>query len=75
MAIIVITYIVISSPFDKMVSPFEDLNMSASDAQLEVASGYAKTVFNMSFGMLAIFPTAWFIFWTFRREPDWGYNQ
>lgn len=71
--IIIIIYMVLSSPFDDMMSGLEDLNMTASDAKVEDASSWGRTVFDMMFAGLALVPLLWFVVWVFRREPDWRY--
>jgi len=61
-------------PLDDIVTSFENINATASDAHIESASSYGRTVFNMIFAGLAIVPMLWFIVWVFHREPDWGYR-
>lgn len=73
--IIVTLYMVLSDPFDKIVTPLEDLNMSASDAHMDRVGGYVRTAFDISFALLIIVPASWFVFWVFHREPDWRYRQ
>jgi len=73
--VIIVIYIVLSSPFDDMVSSFEDLNMTASDTQVESASGWGRTVFDLVFAGLFIVPFLWFVVLVFRREPDWRYPR
>ena len=65
---------VLSSPFDDMMSGLEDLNMTASDAKVEDASGWGRTVFDMIFAGFVLVPIIWFVVWVFHREPDWGYR-
>lgn len=72
--VIIIIYMVLSSPFDDMMSSFEDLNMTKSDAKVEDASSWGRAVFDMIFAGLALVPLLWFVVWVFRREPDWGYR-
>jgi len=72
--VVVALYIFLSSPFDDMVSGFEDLNMTASDAKVDYTGGVIRTVFDLIFAGLAIVPLLWFIVWVFRREPDWRYR-
>lgn len=72
--IIIALYMFLSSPFDDIVTSFENINATASDAHIESASSYGRTVFNMIFAGLAIVPMLWFIVWVFHREPDWGYR-
>lgn len=74
-AVIFILYIILSSPFDQVVSSFENINSSASDTYVDSSSGIARTVFDMTFAGLIIVPIIWFIAWIFRREPDWRYYQ
>jgi len=71
--IIIALYIFISSPFDDMVTSFEDIDSTASDGYIETNTAIARTVFNMIFAGLAIVPIAWFIVEVFKTEPDWRY--
>ena len=71
--IITILYIFLSSPFDDIMTDFEDINSTASDSQVESASSLGRTVFNMIFAGLGIVPIAWFIVEVFKTEPDWRY--
>ena len=64
-------YIFISSPFDEVVTAFEDINMTASDTHIESAGTSIRTVFDMVFVALALVPGIWFVVWVFSREPDW----
>jgi hypothetical protein len=72
--IIIALYIFLSSPFDSMMTSFEDIDSSASDAKVESASVVGRTVFNMIFAGLGIVPMLWFIIMVFRTEPDWRYR-
>ena len=73
--IIIVTYIVISSPFEVMVSGFEDVNETASDSYVDFTSGVVRIVFNFCFALAGLIPIIWFIVWVFQREPDWRYYQ
>ena len=73
--VIIVIYIVISSPFDEMVTSLEDINMTNSDAEVESSGGNIRTVFDMCFVGLALVPIIWFISWAFSREPDWRFKQ
>jgi len=75
MAIVVIFYVVISDPFEDIISGVEDINSTASDAKIEYHAGYIRTAFNMSFAVAGIVPIVWFIAWAYSREPDWGYYR
>lgn len=72
--VIIALFIFLSSPFDDLMDTFEDIDSSASDARVESASSYGRTVFNMVFAGLAIVPMLWFMVWVFRTEPDWRYK-
>jgi len=67
-------YIFISSPFDDIMSSFEDID-GDYDAEVEAQSGFNRLVFDMMFAILALVPSIWFILWCFSREPDWGYYR
>ena len=71
--IILMMYIVISSPFDDMVTSFENINGS-TDAKVEEGSANARTMFNMMFAGFALIPPIWFMIWVFVREPDRGFK-
>jgi len=67
-------YIFISSPFDNIMTSFENVNMTASDSHIENVGGTVRTVFDMCFAALALGPIIWFVYWVFHREPHWGYR-
>lgn len=75
LAVLILIFIFISSPFETLVSNFEDINGTASDAKVESQGGYSRTIFNMVFGGLALVPCIYFVIWVFSREPDWRYRQ
>jgi len=70
--IVIVIYIVLSSPFDDIMTDFENLNLTNSDTEVEGGSSYGRLVFDMIFALAVIIPMLWFIIWCFRREPDWG---
>lgn len=70
--IIIVLFIILSGPFDDIMTSFEDINSTASDSRIEDSSSYNKLVFDMVFVMLALIPIIWFIVWCFSREPEWG---
>jgi len=69
--IVIVIYIVLSSPFDDIMTDFDNLNNTNSDSEVEHGSSWGRTVFDMIFGMLVLVPLVWFAFWCFHREPDW----
>lgn len=73
--VIIIMFIILSGVFEDMVTSVEDVNLTASDARVEVQGGYVRTVFNMVFALFALVPIIWFIAWAFHREPDWRFRQ
>jgi len=75
MFIVIACYLFLSTPFDDMVSGFEDVNSTATDAKVEDASSMARTVFNMIFACLILAPIVWFIMWCFKREPGEEYYR
>jgi len=70
-----VAYMVISTPFENMVSGFENTNTTLADAQVDAQAGYGRTAFKIAFGLAALIPFMWFLFWIFHREPDWRYRQ
>jgi len=72
--IIIILYITLSSPFDDMMTSFEDLDLTASDSEIESTSALARTVYDMCFAGLALVPALWMAVYLLRREPHWGYG-
>jgi len=70
--IVVILYILLSSPFDEIVSGFED--SSYSDAEIDATWSMQRIIFNMVFAILGAVGVFWFIIRVFKREPNWGYK-
>jgi len=70
--IIIIIYIVISSPFVSMVNAIAGADVGM--AQLQTSANTAKVVFAMACAIAGLIPLVWFIFRVFSREPDWGYR-
>jgi len=68
LCIIFIIYMVLSTPFDTVMS---GLDSGANMSQVTSGVTTGKFVFNMMFAGLAIAPVLWFIAWSFWREPDW----
>lgn len=75
MFVIIVMYLALSSPFDDVFTEFENLNMSASDTQVDYHTGNVRIVFDLCFALAGIIPIVWFIVWVFSREPDWRYYQ
>jgi len=75
MFIIIACYLFLSSPFDELISGFENINSSKTDVKVEDASSTARTIFNMVFACLILAPVIWFIVWCFRREPGEEYYR
>lgn len=72
--VIIALYIFLSSPFDTMMTSFEDIDGSASDSHVEASSAVGRVVFNMIFAGLGIVPMLWFVVMVFKTEPDWRYR-
>ena len=72
--IVITIYIVVSSPFEEVISGMEDINMTDSDAAIESSGKYVRLAFDLSFALAILIPSLWFIVWVFHREPDWGYR-
>ena len=73
--VLIVAYIVLSSPFASIMTDFDNLNLTNSDAEIESGTGYGQLVFDMVFAALAIVPLLWFIISCFNREPDWRYRE
>jgi len=69
--IVIVIYMVLSSPFDDIMTGFEDINNTNSDSEVEQGSNWGRTVFDLIFAILVLVPLVWFVFWCFHREPDW----
>jgi len=69
--IVIILYMVISSPFDDIMTSFSDLDLANSDAEVESGINYGRIVFDIIFALAVLIPIIWFIFMCFSREPDW----
>lgn len=73
LAVIFICWLVLSTPFETVISSFEDVDMANSDAKVEDATGWMRTAWHMIFAGLGAVPIIWFIFRMFQREPEWRY--
>ena len=69
--IVILLWIVLSGPFDTLMTSFDDLNLSGSDTHIESGTSINRTVFNIIMGGAFLGPMIWFVVWVFRREPDW----
>ena len=69
--VVIVIYIVISSPFADIMSDFEDINGTGSDSHVESGVGTATIIFDMIFAAFVIIPLFWFMVRVFMREPDW----
>ena len=72
--IIIILYVTLSSPFDDMMTSFEDLDLTASDSHIETNTALGRTVWDICFAGLALVPALWMAVYLLRREPHWGYG-
>jgi len=75
LAIVVIIYIVLSSPFNQMMNAFEDANITGSDTQVDASGVICRAAFELFFAALAFVPIIYFVVFVFRREPDWRYPK
>ena len=73
--IIMILYFLLSSPFESVFAGFYGLNIANAGTHVDDTVDTARLVFNMMFGLLAVFPVIWFFLWVFTREPYWGVQQ
>ena len=69
-----VAYMIISTPFEETVSGFEDTETTYADDEVDAQAGYARTAFDIAFGLAALVPAFWFVVWVFHREPDWRYR-
>ena len=72
--VLFIAYMVISTPFEEMVSGFEDAGGSDVEGRVTAQAGLARSFFKISMGLMVVIPGMWFIIWIFSREPDWRIN-
>ena len=72
--IIFAMYLFLSSPFDDMMTSFENIN-GTTDAEVEAGTTQNRTIFSIMFAGFALIPPIWFILWVFRREPDRGFRR
>ena len=68
--VLIIAYMVLSSPFASIMSDFDDLNLTGSDSHVESGTSNGQLVFDMVFAGLAIGGLLWFVVSCFYREPD-----
>lgn len=71
--IITLIYLIISTPFDNMVTRFDNIDLELSDDEVADSVALSRLVFDMVFGIAAFIPIVWFITAIFKREPDWQY--
>lgn len=69
--IVIILYMVLSSPFDDLMTSFAGLDMTNSDAEVEQGVSMGRLVFDIIFALFVLIPIIWFVFMCFSREPDW----
>jgi len=69
--IVIVIYIVLSSPFDDIMTDFGDINATNSDTHVESGIALGRTVFDIIFALAGIIPIFWFMVKVFYREPDW----
>jgi len=72
--ILLMAYIFISSPFDDMMTSFENIN-GTTDTEVEAGTSQGRTIFNIMFAGFALIPPIWFMIWVFTREPDRGFKR
>jgi len=72
--VLIVIYIVLSSPFDDIMSSFEDVNMTNSDAEVEHGTNLGRLTFDIVFAAFGLIPLVWFMIQVFAREPDWRYR-
>jgi len=75
LVIIICLYLFLSSPFDTLMSNFDDIDSTLSDSHIEAGTSLNRTVFDMMFAGLILVPIIWFVLWCFSREPDWRYRE
>lgn len=71
LSVIFILWLILSTPFNTMVSSLEDVNMTNSDTEVEETTGWVRAVWDIFFAGLVLIPIIWFIMRMMQREPDW----
>lgn len=72
--IVILFYIVLSSPFNQIMTGFQNINITESDSHIESSVTLERIIFNIIFAGLMIIPVIWFIYMTFYREPNWRFR-
>ena len=73
--IVITAYFLLSVPINAVFDGFDDANAGEATEHIDHIVPNIKIVFNVFFACFAAVPVTWFIFWTMKREPDWGYQQ
>jgi len=73
LAVIFMLWLILSSPFNTVVSSLEDVNMTKSDTRVEETTGWVRSAWDIFFAGLGSIPIIWFIMRMMQREPDWRY--
>lgn len=72
--ITIIAYFLLSAPVNLIFNAFDDIDTGEAVDEMNTIMPNIRTAFNIFFALLAAVPLTWFIFWSFSREPDWGYR-
>ena len=73
MFVLIVIYIVTSSPFESMVAGIE--SSGTSIVQVASTGAVIRVVYNLCFAIAGLIPIIWFVADVFRSEPDWSFNQ
>ena len=72
--VILLTYIVISSPVASMIISITSAGTSMGVTQMAHEQMLVDSVFSICMLILALVPVIWFVFRMYQRNPDWGYR-
>lgn len=72
--VIVLIYIVISSPIATVIASLVDAGTASGVTEMTYYHGLVNTVMTICFILAGFIPIIWFILRMMSREPDWGYR-
>jgi len=73
--IIIVLFFTISSPMEHMFNAFDDVDAGEATDEINEYLPNIETAFWMGMAIAIITPAVIFIFWVFKREPDWFYER
>jgi len=72
--IVIISWIVVSSPMSSMIGALTNAGVSMGVTQMTFYQGLVNHVFDICMVLMALIPIIWFVVRMWSREPDWGYR-